>query len=44
MAKARDFWTQGELEARFATGRSTEWRIATYVPLGRRLVRGEPGE
>lgn len=35
---AQRFWQRGELAARFATGRSTEWRLATYVPLGRALL------
>jgi hypothetical protein len=39
MAKVREFWSREELDARFATGRSTEWRIAAYVPIGRDLVR-----
>jgi hypothetical protein len=43
MAKARDFWRREELEARFATGRSTEWRIASYVPIGRELMRNVEG-
>lgn len=39
MATVREFWQREELEARFATGRSTEWRMAMYVPIGRDLVR-----
>ena len=39
MAKARDFWSQGGIAARYATGRSTEWRMSTYVPIGRELVK-----
>jgi len=35
---AEEFWRRDELAARFATGRSTEWRLSTYVPLGRKLV------
>ena len=35
---AKDFWGRDELLARFATGRSTEWRLSTYVPLGRDLM------
>ena len=35
---ARDFWARDELATRFATGRSTEWRLSTYVPIGRELL------
>lgn len=38
VAKVKEFWASEELEARFATGRSTEWRLATYVPIGRELL------
>jgi hypothetical protein len=38
LARVKDFWASEELEARFATGRSTEWRLATYVPIGRKLM------
>lgn len=37
-AAAMEFWALPELAARFATGRSTEWRLATYVPVGRKLL------
>ena len=33
----KEFWARPELGARFATGRSTEWRLSTYVPIGREL-------
>lgn len=36
--RAVQFWTEEALQARFATGRSTEWRLATYVPVGRELM------
>ncbi len=32
------FWGLPELQGGFATGRSTEWRLAAYVPLGRELL------
>jgi hypothetical protein len=35
---AKEFWKRDELSSRFATGRSTEWRLSTYVPLGRELL------
>jgi hypothetical protein len=35
---AEEFWSQEELKTRFATGRSTEWRLSTYVPIGRELL------
>jgi hypothetical protein len=35
---AREFWNREELAAHFATGRSTEWRLSNYVPIGRELV------
>jgi hypothetical protein len=38
LSKVKAFWASEELEARFATGRSTEWRLATYVPVGRELM------
>lgn len=38
----REFWERDELTSRFATGRSTEWRISHYVPVGRDLLRAEP--
>ncbi len=37
-AKVEKFWETPELQAGFASGRSTEWRLATYVPLGRELL------
>ncbi len=36
--KVEEFWRADELQAGFASGRSTEWRLATYVPLGRELL------
>lgn len=33
-----DFWTQPHMESGFATGRSTEARLAQFVPLGRRIM------
>jgi hypothetical protein len=36
--RAKKFWKAEALETRFATGRSTEWRLATYVPAGRDLM------
>ncbi len=36
--KVEAFWQQEELAAGFASGRSTESRLATYVPLGRELL------
>ncbi len=35
---AEEFWGRDELTNRFATGRSTEWRLSTYVPIGRELL------
>ena len=37
-AKVEQFWRTDELQAGFASGRSTESRLATYVPLGRDLL------
>lgn len=37
-AAAQSFWRRPEISTRFATGRSTEWRLSTYVPLGRELL------
>lgn len=36
--KVEEFWRTEQLQAGFASGRSTEWRLATYVPLGRGLL------
>jgi hypothetical protein len=36
--RAKSFWRAEALSTHFATGRSTEWRLATYVPLGRQLL------
>jgi hypothetical protein len=36
--KVEQFWRSEELQAGFASGRSTESRLATYVPLGRELL------
>lgn len=38
MAIAEEFWRRPELAGGFSTGRSTESRLSTYVPLGRELV------
>jgi hypothetical protein len=38
MVVVEEFWRSEELSQRFATGRSTEWRLANYVPLGRELM------
>lgn len=38
---AKEFWGREEFQARFATGRSTEWRISTYVPMGREMLASE---
>lgn len=35
---AKSFWRRPEISTRFATGRSTEWRLSNYVPLGRELL------
>lgn len=35
---AKEFWRKEELAGRFATGRSTEWRLSSYVPVGRDLL------
>ena len=35
---AKDFWTRSEMAAGFATGRSTENRLAQVIPLGRQIV------
>lgn len=35
---AKEFWGLDELSGGFATGRSTEWRLSTYVPIGRDLL------
>lgn len=37
---AQEFWSREELAAHFATGKSTEARLSTYVPIGRELVAG----
>jgi hypothetical protein len=36
--KVEEFWAADELQTGFASGRSTESRLAAYVPLGRRLL------
>lgn len=35
----KEFWRRPEMQGGFATGRSTERRLADFVPLGRELLR-----
>lgn len=39
-AAAKEFWAGTDLTGSFATGKSTEARMAQFVPLGRRLLAG----
>lgn len=36
----KDFWNRPEMAGGFATGRSTESRLASFVPLGRQITSG----
>ena len=36
---AKEVWTRGKMASGYATGKSTEARLAEFIPIGRELVR-----
>lgn len=41
LAVVKKFWSRPEMQSGFATGRSTEARLAEFVPLGREITAGK---
>jgi hypothetical protein len=41
LAVVKEFWSRPEMQSGFATGRSTEARLAEFVPLGRGITVGK---
>jgi hypothetical protein len=41
LAVVKEFWSRPEMQSGFATGRSTEARLAEFVPLGREITVGK---
>ena len=37
-AALQKLWSMKRMKGRFATGKSTEWRLSTFIPIGRKLL------
>lgn len=38
-AAVEGLWSHPDMQALFATGKSTEWRLSRYIPIGRELMK-----
>ncbi|WP_112330724.1 DUF262 domain-containing protein [Cereibacter johrii] len=39
LSAAKEFWALPGMQSGFATGKSTEWRLSKFVPIGRELTK-----